>query len=190
MNDTTQQAQAAEQPTRSRKRLLVPLAGLLVAAAITAGSGADFISNSVNNANAYSTGTLTQTNSKANSAIFSLDNLKPGDTVNGKVVITNSGSLASSFKLTEDAVNGFATKSNLSLTITQAGSATPVWTGTFAALTAAGPLDLGTFAAGEAREYTFSVTLAQSAGNAEQGKTATASYTWNATQTAATTHEQ
>ncbi|KZE94788.1 hypothetical protein AVP42_00715 [Agromyces sp. NDB4Y10] len=186
---TPQAPQATEKP-RSRKRILVPLAGLLVAAAVTAGSGADFISNSVNSANAFNAGTLTQSNSKAGNAIFNVSNLKPGDVVNGKVTITNTGSLASNMKLTEDAVNNFVTKSNLTLVITQTGSQTPVWSGTFGALTTSGPIDLGTFAAGEAREYTFSVTLAQAATNAEQGKTATATYTWNGTQTAATTYNQ
>ncbi|WP_309067060.1 TasA family protein [Microbacterium sp.] len=143
-------ATAEARPARSRTRLLVPLAGLLVAAVVTVGSGADFVSNSVNAANAFSSGTLQQTNSKAGSAIFNLSNLKPGDTLNGKVTITNSGTLASDFTLTEDAANGFATKSNLSLVITRTGTATPVWSGTFGELTAAGPLSLGTFAAGEA----------------------------------------
>lgn len=187
MNDNVAEAPAT---TSSRKRLIVPLAGLLVAAAVAVGSGADFVSNSVNAANAFSTGTLAQSNSKTGSAIFNASNLKPGDTLNGKVTITNSGSLPAKFALTEDATNGFATKSNLGLVITEAGSATPVWTGAFGELTAAGPLDLGTFAAGESHDYTFSLTLAQSATNAEQGKSATATYSWNATQAAATTTEQ
>jgi hypothetical protein len=176
---------ARQPPVRSRKRLLVPLAGLLVAAAVTVGSGADFVANSVNAANAFSTGTLTQSNSKSGSAIFDAANLKPGDTLNGTVTITNSGSLPADFALTEDALNGFVTKSNLALVITRSGEATsPVWSGTFGDLTAAGPLSLGTFSAGEARVFTFSTTLAQSAANAEQGKTATAKYTWNSTPTA------
>jgi spore coat-associated protein N len=185
----TSPAARPEQPIRSRKRILIPLAGLLVAAAITVGSGADFIANSVNTNNAYATGTLTQANSKADSAIFNLTNLKPGDTLNGRVTITNSGTLPAVLTLSESAVNGFATKSNLALTITGPGGAT-VWAGTFGDLTTAGPVALGTFAASEAREYTFSVTLAQSATNAEQGKTATATYTWDSTQTAATVTDQ
>lgn len=188
MDITATPAAPVAAPARSRKRILLPLAGLLVAAAITVGSGADFVANSVNTGNAYSTGTLTQQNSKANSAIFNLDNLKPGDTVNGKVTITNSGSLAAVLKLTESATNGFANKDNLKLTITN--GSTTVWSGTFGALTTAGPVALGQFTAGEAREYTFSVTLAQTAGNEEQGKTATATYTWDATQTAATVTNQ
>ncbi|HEY9308672.1 MAG TPA: TasA family protein [Microbacterium sp.] len=187
MNTTALPAPAAA-PARSRKRILIPLAGLLVAGAIAVGSGADFVANSVNTNNAYSTGTLAQTNSKANTAIFNLTNLKPGDTLNGKVTITNSGTLPAGFTLSESAVNGFASKDNLTLTISTGGAT--VWTGTFGALTTGAPVALGTFAAGEAREYTFSVTLAQSAGNEEQGKTATATYTWNSTQTAATTTEQ
>jgi len=175
---------------RSRKRLLVPLAGLLVAAAVAVGSGADFVANSVNAANAFGTGTLTQSNSKSGTAIFDATNLKPGDTLNGTVTITNSGTLPADFTLTEDATNGFATTSNLSLVITRSGQPIPVWSGTFGDLTAAGPLSLGTFTAGEARDYTFSTTLAQSTTNAEQGKNATAKYTWNSTQTAPDTIDQ
>jgi len=187
MNDIT----TASAPQRSRKRLLVlPLAGLLLAAGVAVGSGADFVSNSVNSANAFSTGTLTQSNSKGGSAIFTASNLKPGDVLNGKVTITNSGSLPATFALTENATNGFTTRSSLTLTITQAGSATPVWTGTFGDLTTAGPLALGDFAAGESRDYVFSTTLAQSATNAEQGKSASATYTWDATQLAANTISQ
>ena len=189
MTISSSSAAPAEQPARSRKRILIPLAGLLVAAAITVGSGADFIANSVNTGNAYATGTLTQTNSKANSAIFNLGNMKPGDTLNGRVIITNSGTLPAALTLSESAVNGFVTKANLSLTITGPGGAA-VWSGTFGDLTTAGPVALGTFTAGEAREYLFSVTLAQAATNAEQGKTANATYTWNSTQTAATTTNQ
>jgi hypothetical protein len=180
----------AATPARSRKRILVPLAGLLVASAIAVGSGADFVANSVNSANAFSTGTLDQGNSRKDTYIFSASNLKPGDIVNGKVTIANTGTLPAIIKLSENATNGFTTKANLTLTITQTGSTTPVWTGTFGALTGAAAVDLGEFAAGESREYTFSVTLAQSANNTEQGKSATATYTWNSTQTAPTTYNQ
>lgn len=179
----------AAKTIRSRTRLLVPLAGLLVAAAITVGSGADFVANSVNTGNAFATGTLTQDNSKADEAIFDLDNLKPGDTLNGVVEISNSGTLPATIELTEEAVNGFATASNLTLVITEATGG-EVWSGTFGDLTTEGALALGEFEAGESREYTFSVTLAQSATNAEQGKSASATYTWDSAQTAADTHDQ
>lgn len=172
--------------SRSR-RLLLPIAALFAATALVAGSGADFVSTSVNTSNAYTTGTLTQSNSKANAAIFNLNNVKPGDTLNGTVTITNNGSLASTFTLKEAATNGFSTKANLKLVVTQQGVTAPIFSGTFGEL---GSANLGTFAPGEARTFTFSTNLAQSAGNEEQGKTATATYTWDAVQTAATATNQ
>lgn len=183
-------APAASASSSRRRRVLLPLAGLLAAAALVVGSGADFVSSSVNEGNAYTTGTLTQTNSKADEAIFNMDDLKPGDTVTGGVVLTNSGSLPASFKLTEDATNGFTDASNLQLSITDAETEDSVWSGTFGALTTAGPLDLGDWEAGETREFNFSVTLAQTATNAEQGKAATGSYTWDAVQAEGTAYDQ
>ena len=180
--------------TRTRPiaaRILVPVATLIAAAALTIGTGADFVSTSVNVSNSYATGTLTQSNSKANAAIFSLSNLKPGDSLVGKVTITNTGTLASTFKLTENASNGFVNKSNLTMRITTtAAPNTTLWSGTFGALTTAGPLALGDFAAGEAREFIFTVTLAQAADNTEQGKSASGTFTWDAIQTAAATYNQ
>ncbi|MGJ9373899.1 TasA family protein [Nesterenkonia sp. CF4.4] len=192
-NTATTAAAETVAPVKSnsrRRRVLLPLAGLLTAAALVVGSGADFTSSSVNDGNAYTTGTLTQSNSKVDEAIFSLDGLKPGDTVNGGVTLENTGSLPASFKLTESATNGFVNKSNLQLTITEAGASDPVWSGTFGELTTAGALPLGTWAPGASREFTFSVTLDQAAQNDEQGKTATATYSWDAIQGEATTYDQ
>jgi len=180
---------AAAQPKKSTGlKFLIPVATLLTAVALTAGSGASFVSSSVNPANSYATGTLSQSNSKADTAIFSASNLKPGDSVVGTVTITNSGSLPAGFRLTETATNGFATPSNLTLSIAAASAPTvPVFQGTFGT---APVIALGEFAAGEARTYVFTVTLAQAATNAEQGKTASASYSWDAVQTAASTYNQ
>ncbi|HEX2577628.1 MAG TPA: TasA family protein [Aquihabitans sp.] len=174
-------------PRRSR-RILAPLATLVVAGAIAVGSGASFTSASTNPANVYATGTLTQSNSKANAAIFNLTNMKPGDTLNGDVTITNTGTLPSVFSLAETgASNGFVTPANLKMTVTNTATGAEVFTGTFGTL---GTKNLGTFAAGEARTYRFSVVLDINATNAEQGKTATATYEWNGAQTAATTTNQ
>ena len=172
-------------------RILIPVATLIAAAALTAGTGANFVSSSTNTANSFATGTLTQSNSKPNAAIFSLNNLKPGDSLVGTVTIANTGTLASTFTLTEDATNGFVNKDNLELRITTAADlSSTVWEGTFGELTTAGPLALGDFAAGESREYIFTVTLDPSADNTEQGKSASASYAWDAIQTDATTYNQ
>jgi spore coat-associated protein N len=175
-------------PRRERRsrRVLAPLATLLAAGALVMGSGASFTSQSENPANVYATGSLTQDNSKANAAIFDVVNLKPGDTVAGEVTITNSGSLPAVFSLSETADNGFVTESNLQMRISEVGGG-QVFAGTFGT---AGVQPLGTFAAGEARTYRFSVVLDAGAGNAEQGRTATADYVWDAVQTDAVAVDQ
>jgi spore coat-associated protein N len=179
---------SAVSSTSRRGRILLPLAGLLVAGAIAVGSGADFDSSSANTDNSVTTGSLAQTNSKNNSALFNIGNLKPGDSVTGSVTITNSGSLPASFNLKETATNGFANPDLLTLKITDAAApSTAVWSGTFGTL---GTADLGSWAPGEQREFVFTVSLSQAATNAEQSKTATATYEWGAVQAAAQDYTQ
>lgn len=174
---------ATDAPRRSR-RLLVPLATLAAAGALFVGSGADFTSTSENSASAVTSGTLTQSNSRDGQAIFNVGNIKPGDTVTGSVTISNTGSLPADFEVLETADNGFVTDTNLHMTITEEGGPAGPRTlldGAFGDL--ADDTDLGRFEVGESRTYTYVVTLAQSAGNDEQAKTATAAYRWNAIQT-------
>jgi spore coat-associated protein N len=162
------------------RRLLVALATMLAAVSIAAASGATFNASSANTANGYTAGTLTMTNSKANAAVFNQSNLKPGDTVIGTVTITNSGTLPATYELVEEAVNPF-TGDLLSLVITDTASGAEVYRGTFGK---AATQALGQWAPGEARTLRFATTLASGASNAEQGKSASATYTWNAVQTA------
>ena len=186
MNATTP---AATAPRRSR-RLLVPLATLAAAGALVVGSGADFTSASANSQSVVTSGTLTQSNSRDNAAIFNVTNIKPGDTVTGSVTITNTGSLPAKFSVTETDTGNFTDRTLLSMTIKQ--GATTVYSGPFggATLGTAETIPLGTFQKAEARTYDYTVTLAQSATNLEQGKTANASYTWDAIQTTAVTVAQ
>jgi spore coat-associated protein N len=179
----------------SRRKVLVPLATLVAAGAIAVGSGATFSSESGNTISSVTTGSLTQANSKAGEAIFDLTNVKPGDTVNGYLTITNTGSLPAAFSLTESgSTNPFsdngAGKSNLSLTITNTTTSTQVYAGDFGGLVDGSATDLGNVSAGAANEYKFSVKLAQGTPNADQGKTAGAVYTWNSVQLDAETFEQ
>lgn len=178
------------------RKILVPLATVLAASAVAVGSGATFTSQTGNTISAVTAGTLAQTNSKAGQAIFDLSNVKPGDVVNGSLTLTNTGSLPANFSLTESSsVNGFGNNqaggaSDLSLTITNTTKGVQVFTGSFGDLVDGTPVSLGHWAAGEANVYRFSVTLAQDAPNADQGKTASAVYTWDAVQDAATTTNQ
>jgi spore coat-associated protein N len=176
-------------PTRRSRRILVPLATLAAAGALVVGSGADFTSQSKNAESVVASGTLTQSNSRANEAIFNVSNIKPGDTVTGSVVITNTGTLPANFKVTEAATNGFVDKSNLQMTITETGpgGVRPVYSGTFGGAEGDDVFTLGRFEANEARTYAYAVTLKSSALNPEQGKSASASYVWDAIQTSAVT---
>jgi spore coat-associated protein N len=174
----------------TKKKILVPLATLLGAGAIAVGSGATFTSTSANTISSVTSGTLTHTNSKADKAIFSLKDIKPGDTVNGGLTLTNTGSLPGIFSLTESSsVNGFAGK-NLSLVITNTTTGTTVYTGTFGDLVDGTKTPIGTIAPSATNSFVFSVHLADTADNNDQNKTASAVYTWDSVQQAATTTDQ
>lgn len=168
----------------NRRKILVPLASLAVAGAIVVGSGATFTSQSQNPGNSFTAGTLEQTNSKEDAAVFNLDNLKPGDTLNGSLTITNSGTLPAKFTLTETASsNGFTQDDKLTLTIKEQGASSNIWSGTFGALEDAQKLTLGgDWAAGESHTYVFTAHLDLSADNTNQGDTATAAFQWDGVQ--------
>lgn len=184
-NKSIAAVEVAETGRRGR-RALVPLATLAAAGALAVGSGANFVSSSVNPASAVASGTLTQLNSKANAAIFNVTNIKPGDTVQGDVTITNTGSLPSMMSISEALAQGqantFVDPANLQLTVTQTtpSVATPIYSGAFGSL---GSINLGRFNSNEARTYRFSVTMKPTADNTEQGKTASYTYTWAGVQT-------
>ena len=171
-------------PTTTRSRILVTVATVLTAGALAVGSGASFVAATNNPGNEYRAGTLTQGNSLSGASIYNLQNMKPGDTVNGKVTITNSGTLPANIKLTESGVaNGFET-GKLKTTITDVTvPASPVVVKNGVEYGTVGSVNLGSqWAAGEARTYVFSVTLDASATNASQGAVANATYTWDSTQ--------
>lgn len=175
---------------KNPKKILLPLATLLAAGAIAVGSGATFTSTSVNTISSVTSGSLSQTNSKADKAIFNLTNIKPGDTVNGALTITNTGSLAADFNLVETSSTNTFSDANLTLVITNTTTGTSVYSGTFGGLVDGTKTPLGTVAPGVANNYTFSVHLADDAPNTQQNKTASAAYAWNSVQAAAVTTNQ
>lgn len=176
--------------TSRSKKVLAPLAVLLAAGALAVGSGATFTSASSNTISSVTAGTLTQTNSKAGEAIFKLDGMKPGDVLTGDLTLANTGSLPASFSLTEtSSTNGFV-PGDLSLTITNATTGVEVYKGEFGGLENGVKESLGEFAPGDANDYTFTVGLAGTAGNDNQGKTANATYSWDAVQLSGDTFNQ
>lgn len=177
------------------KKILIPLATLTVAGAIAVGSGATFTSTTGNTISAVTTGSLAHTNSKDKAAIFNLPNMKPGDTVNGSLVITNTGTLPAKFSLTEtESANAFgattAGENYLRLVITNVTTKAEVYSGTFGGLKDGAKNALGTIDPKVSNEFRFTVTLDQAAGNDQQGKTANAVYTWDSVQLDAVTTNQ
>ena len=169
------------------KKILVPLATLTVAGAIAVGSGATFTSTTGNTISSVTAGSLTHTNSKDKGAVFTLPNMKPGDTVLGSVTLTNTGTLPANFSLTETlSANAFGEKTTgenyLKVAIHNVTTNTPVYTGNFGGMVDGTATPLGEFAAGAVNTYRFTVTLDAAAPNSEQGKTANATYRWDSVQ--------
>jgi hypothetical protein len=169
---------------RNPRRAIVALLTALAATAAAVGSGADFSSHSANPANTFSSGTLVQSNSKSGVAIVTGSNLKPGDTRSGEVTITNTGSLAGTFKLAESNASNAFGAGDMTLKIDDVSGKTPVsvYSGDIGKMPAEG-IGLGSYAAGEARTYRFTATFAQNAPNSDQGKAAKADYEWDAVPT-------
>jgi spore coat-associated protein N len=178
----------------SPRKVLAALLVVLIAAGVAVGSGANFNSASANPSNTFSSGTLTQSNSKANQAILTASNLKPGGSANGTVDITNTGSASGVFTLTKstptDTPASPALSAKLSVVITDQGdpscrtgcpSPTTVYSGTLAGM---GAISLGTFAANAKHRYDFVVTFpdsgTQGGDNAYQGASTTVDYTFTA----------
>jgi hypothetical protein len=182
-------------------RVLGALACLLVAVGLAVGSGANYSSASANPANTFSSGTLTQSNSKDGAAILTASNMKPGDSANGSVTITNTGSLPGTFSLAKsnltDPVTGtggvkLSDQLDLKVEDTTGSPSTPpvVYSGKLSAMGTVAldydPSTAGTqdqFAATNgARTYKFTVTLPSSTTNGYQGTSTSVEYDWAAAQ--------
>jgi spore coat-associated protein N len=163
-------------------KILLPLATLVAAGAIAVGSGATFTSTSANTISSVTSGSLTQSNSKANAAIFNLTNIKPGDVFTGDLTIKNTGSLPAKFSLTETTSTNTFSANSLTLVVTNTTTGQVVYTGTFGGLTDGVKTPLGNVAAGVANDYTFSVKLDPATPTTDQGKTASAAFQWDSVQ--------
>ena len=163
-----------------RRKVLVPLATLLAATAVAIGSGATFTSTS-NSATAVTAGDLVHSNNR-DGLTMDVANIKPGDSVSGTVTIENTGTIDSTLTLQETADSSTFEAGALRLTITK--GATTVYNGDFGAADNAALLDLGALDIGGTTTVTFTVSMPSDASNANQGKSASASYRWVSTQVA------
>ncbi|HEX4463430.1 MAG TPA: hypothetical protein VH042_02180 [Solirubrobacterales bacterium] len=166
----------------------------LLAVGAVVGSGASFTSKSANPSNTFSAGNLAQSNSKEGAAVLTAVKMVPGTSTNGTVVITNSGDVAGTFTLSKTSLtdtpgaNGGQLSGVLNLKVedvTKAGSPISVYSGKVGAM---GAQSLGSFAAGEARTYKFTVEFpdggvpasATTGDNAYKGSSMSVGYQWDA----------
>ena len=121
-------------------------------------------------------------------ALFNLINLKPGDQITKTVTIKNTGTLPARFSLTGTATNGFSANM-LSFSIKEGSTALVTQTSLIATGTVVLPSTASltaptvtAWAPGESHTYTFTVALDGLTPNTDQGKSATAAFTWDALQ--------
>jgi spore coat-associated protein N len=180
----------------SPRKVLLAFGGLMVAAALAVGSGANFNSTSANPSNVFTAGTISHSNSKASAAILTASTIVPGVTSSGTVDIKNTGTASGTFTLTHTAAvdtpvsPGLSKKLTLIVTdngdptcVTACPAAVTLYTGTMYAM--GSTIALGTFAPNATHRYTFAVTFPDGgtggADNAYQGASTTTEYDWSST---------
>jgi spore coat-associated protein N len=180
----------------SPRKVLLAFGGLMLAAALAVGSGANFNSTSANPSNVFTAGTISHSNSKASAAILTASNMVPGGSATGTVDIVNTGSATGTFTLSPAAPVDTPASPGLSkkllVTVADLGNPTCVsscpavvqlYTGTIFAMPAT--IALGTFAPAADHRYQFTVNFPDSgtggADNAYQGASTTVQYNWSST---------
>jgi hypothetical protein len=148
--------------TKAGKALfsLVALALLAVALQSLVFSDASFTAGSANPANVFTSGSLSHANDKAGTVIVDASNLRPGQSKEGTVTISGTGTLTGVCTLSKGAVVDSPATPGLSRTlrllIQENGVATPLYDNTVALMPAT--LALGPIAPGQARTYTVRLT--------------------------------
>ena len=166
---------------------------LLIAAASIVGSGAALASTSANPSNVFTVGNLHHTNSKPNTAILTASPMKPGDTSQGAVTITNDRDRGGTFSLSTSnltgapGVNGGKLCDVLQLRIIDQTTGRTIYSG---AIKSVGTVAAGTYAVGAAHTYQFTVTFpdggtpggATTGDNAQMGSSLSIEFHWDQVQ--------
>ncbi len=180
----------------SPRKVLLAFGGLMVAAALAVGSGANFNSTSANPSNVFTAGTISHSNSKASAAILTASNMVPGGSATGTVDIKNTGSATGVFTLAHltpvDTPTSPGLSKKLTVTVQDLGdpncvsscpAAVQLYTGTIFAMPAT--IALGTYIANATHRYQFTVNFPDSgtggADNAYQAAATTVEYDWSST---------
>lgn len=166
----------------------------LVSAMVMQMSSAAFTGSTGNAGNSIAAGTVSLSDSKAGTAMFSVADMRPGDTASTSCIdVTYTGSLTPSEALDlAVTVGGTGLATDLAMTIqigTQVADCSlfvadlvggTLFTGKLSAFTTA--ISTGWTPAQDAvKTFKFTAALPLAAPNSAQGKTATAAFTWSAT---------
>lgn len=200
-------AEAELKPKGERRRLILGLIVVAVAlvGATSAITGAFFTDSKTVTGNTFTTGTV-QLGVAPTSAAITLANMAPGDVVTAPITVTNPGSLAERYSVvsTTDATDNNFLAAQLQLTIKSGVTSctTAGFTSSGLVIYNAGVLGstTGTNVVGDpapgnnsgdrvlppttgSEDLCFQVTLPTSTGNTFQGKTTTATLTFDSEQT-------
>jgi hypothetical protein len=166
------------------RRLLSGIGAVLVAAALAAGSGANYQSTSANSGNLIKAGVISITSTKAGGAVLAVSGLAPGRAVFDTVDITNTGDLPFDLSLASSALTDTPASPALSgkvdLKIENTTSGSTVYDGKLGAFSSAA---LGTMSVSGTRTYRFTVSMPDNGLGAEdgyQGAGSTLNLTWTA----------
>jgi spore coat-associated protein N len=167
---------------------LLALVGLGAVLVTTVFSGASFSSASTNPHGSFAAGTLTTLNSKAGQVLIAAQNLRPGKSAQGTLILQNTSSFSAGYQLTIGAINDVPASPGLSNGLTlslEDVTATPrtLYSGTLAAA-AANPISLGTLAASQSASYRVTLAMPSTPVNAAlQGAATSFTLTWQAKST-------
>jgi spore coat-associated protein N len=142
-----------------RYRLALAVGALALVAVTTVLSSASFTRTATNTDNLFVAGTLQITNSRDGQAVLTATDIRPGETRQGTCTITNSGPVAFSLQVLNAGVADSGTpplSGALTLTIADAATGAQLWTGAWNTFSS---ISLGTFAPGQAQDYSFSLTF-------------------------------
>ena len=188
---------AAHRHHRRRAGLLGLLAVGLIAGSLSAGalSLALFTSTTTASGNAFTAGTVVIGATPATAALTA-SGMMPGDTVNGSITVSNTGSAQLRYAMSSASTNADAKalRDQLQLAVKSAGTSCAAFDGTTLYTGALGAAAFGSSAAGAqagdrslnagANEVLcFRATLPVATGNTFQGATTTATFTFDAEQT-------
>ena len=123
-------------------------------------SGASYTKASANPGNAFTSGSLGHTNSKASQVVLSATNLRPGLSQNASLTITGTGTLSGTYTITKASLVDTPATPGLSKTLTLlvqdvTGTATTLYSGTASAFTSA---TAGSIAPGVTKTYRVTLT--------------------------------